>query len=176
MTEPLKILLVSSEVAPLAKTGGLADVAGSLPKALAARGHDVRIAMPRYRQIKNVDYLTDLPVEMDGSLETAIIRQTTLEGDPPVRVYLVDNYKYFSRDGLYCYADDAARFNFFCKAILSMLPWLEFQPDIIHCNDWQTGPIPLFLQVKHEDNPFYRRTATIYTIHNLQYQGTFPPH
>ncbi|CEP67921.1 Glycogen/starch synthase, ADP-glucose type [Moorella glycerini] len=174
MTEPLKILLVSSEVAPLAKTGGLADVAGSLPKALAARGHEVRVAMPRYRQVKNVDYLTDLPVEMDGSLETAIIRQAQLAGDRPVQVYLIDNYKFFWRDGMYCYSDDAARFNFFCKAVLSMLPWLGFQPDIIHCNDWQTGPIPLFLKVKHEDNPFYRHTATIYTIHNLQYQGTFP--
>lgn len=174
MPEPLKILFVSPEVAPLAKTGGLADVAGSLPKALAARGHEVRVAMPRYRQVKNVDYLTDLPVEMDGSLETAIIRRAQLAGDPPVPVYLIDNYKFFWRDGMYCYADDAARFNFFCKAVLSMLPWLEFQPDIIHCNDWQTGPIPLFLKVKHEDNPFYRQTATIYTIHNLQYQGTFP--
>ncbi|QGP91119.1 Glycogen synthase [Neomoorella glycerini] len=176
MTEPLKILLVSSEVAPLAKTGGLADVAGSLPKALAARGHEVRVAMPRYRQVKNVDYLTDLPVEMDGSLETAIIRQAQLAGDHPVPVYLIDNYKFFCRDGMYCYPDDAARFNFFCKAVLSMLPWLGYQPDIIHCNDWQTGPIPLFLKVKHEDNPFYRQTATIYTIHNLQYQGTFPRH
>ncbi|KYH31204.1 glycogen synthase GlgA [Neomoorella mulderi] len=174
MSEPLKILFVSPEVAPLAKTGGLADVAGSLPKALAARGHEVRVAMPRYRQVKNVDYLTDLPVEMDGSLETAIIRRAQLAGDRPVQVYLIDNYKFFWRDGMYCYADDAARFNFFCKAVLSMLPWLEFQPDIIHCNDWQTGPIPLFLKVKHEDNPFYRQTATIYTIHNLQYQGTFP--
>ncbi|WP_258360737.1 glycogen synthase GlgA [Moorella sulfitireducens (nom. illeg.)] len=174
MPAPLKILFVSPEVAPLAKTGGLADVAGSLPKALSARGHEVRVAMPRYRQVKNVDYLTDLPVEMDGSLETAIIRQARLPGEPPVQVYLIDNYKFFWRDGMYCYADDAARYNFFCKAILSMLPWLEFQPDIIHCNDWQTGPIPLFLKVKHEDNPFYRETATIFTIHNLQYQGTFP--
>jgi len=173
MTAPLKILLVSSEVSPLAKTGGLADVAGSLPKALAARGHDVRIAMPRYRQVKDVDYLIDLPVEMDGSLETAVIRHTTLKGDRPVPVYLVDNYKYFWRDGMYGYNDDAIRFNFFCKSILSMLSWLDFQPDIIHCNDWQSGPIPLFLKVKHEDNPFYRKTATVFTIHNLQYQGNF---
>ncbi|MGI6284701.1 glycogen synthase GlgA [Neomoorella humiferrea] len=174
MSEPLKILFVSPEVAPLAKTGGLADVAGSLPKALAARGHEVRVVMPRYRQIKDVEYLTDLPVEMDGSLETAIIRRGSLPGEGSIPVYLIDNYKFFWRDEMYCYADDAARFNFFCKAVLSMLPWLNFRPDIIHCNDWQTGPIPLFLKVKHEDNPFYRDTATVYTIHNLQYQGTFP--
>jgi len=164
LSKKLKILFVSPEVAPFAKTGGLADVAGSLPKALAARGHEVRIAMPCYARIKEKDYLTDLPVEMDGSLETVIIRKTHL-GDIPV--YLVDNYKYFCREGMYCYADDAARFNFFCKAILSMLPWLDFQPHIIHCNDWQTGPLPLFLKVKHEDNPFYRNTATVFTIHNL---------
>lgn len=174
MAERLNILFVSPEVAPLAKTGGLADVAGSLPKALAQRGHDVRVVMPRYRQIKDVTYLTDLPVEMDGSLETAIIRRATLSGTAAVPVYLIDNYKYFYRDGMYGYPDDDARFNFFCKAVLSLLPWVDFRPDIIHCNDWQTGPIPLFLKVKHEDNPFYLRTATIFTIHNLQYQGHFP--
>lgn len=174
MTVPLKILFVSSEVAPFAKTGGLADVAGSLPKALAALGHEVRIVMPRYRQVKDVEYLTDLPVEMDGSLETAIIRRGNLPGKVSIPVYFIDNYKFFWRDELYSYADDAARFNFFCKAVLSMLPWLNFRPDIIHSNDWQTGPIPLFLKVKHEDNPFYRDTATVYTIHNLQYQGIFP--
>ncbi|MDN5347155.1 MAG: starch synthase [Clostridia bacterium] len=173
MAETLKILFVSPEVAPFAKTGGLADVAGSLPKALAARGHDVRVALPRYRRVKDVPYLTDLPVEMDGSLETAIIRRAALKGRPEVPVYLIDNYKYFYRDGMYGYADDDARFNFFCKAVLSMLPWLEFQPDIIHCNDWQTGPIPLFLKVKVQDSPHFRRTATIFTIHNLQYQGHF---
>lgn len=176
MVKTLKILFVSPEVAPFAKTGGLADVSGSLPKALSARGHDVRVALPRYRQVKEVPYLTDLPVEMDGSLETAVVRQATLKGEPRVPVYLVDNYKYFYRDGMYGYSDDDARFNFFCKAVLSMLPWLEFQPDIIHCNDWQTAPIPLFLKVKVQDSPHFRHTATIFTIHNLQYQGRFDKH
>ncbi|HBT47052.1 MAG TPA: glycogen synthase GlgA [Peptococcaceae bacterium] len=174
MTDSLKIIFVSPEVAPLAKTGGLADVAGSLPKALAKKGHDVRLVMPRYRQITEVDYLTDLPVEMDGSLETAIIRRATLPGTASVPVYLIDNYKYFYRDGMYGYPDDDARFNFFCKAVLSLLPGIDFRPDVIHLNDWQTGPIALFLKVKHEDNPFYRHTATVFTIHNLQYQGHFP--
>lgn len=172
----LKILIVSPEVAPFAKTGGLADVAGSLPKALAALGHDVRVALPRYKQIAGVQYLTDLPVEMDGHVETAIIRQSALETKAGVQipVYLVDNYRFFYRDSLYGYADEAERFNFFSKAVLAMLPRIRFQPDIVHCNDWQTGPIPLFLQIKYEDEPFYQLMATVFTIHNLQYQGRFP--
>lgn len=176
--EPLNILFLSSEVAPLAKTGGLADVAGSLPKALAARGHDVRVAMPRYKVIRQGDYLMDLPVEMDSHLETAIIRKTSLphkdEDARQVPVYLVDNYKFFYRDALYGYADEGERFDFYCKAVLSMLPRLDFQPDVIHCNDWQTALVPISLKTKFIDDPFYRGIATLFTVHNLQYQGRFP--
>lgn len=177
--ERLNILFLSSEVAPLAKTGGLADVAGSLPKALAARGHEARVAMPRYKFIQQAEYLTDLPVDMDGSLETAIIRKTSLpvrsrESQLGVPVYLVDSYKYFYRDSLYGYADEGARFNFFCKAVLSMLPRLNFRPDVIHCNDWQTALVPVFLKLKFMDDPYYRSMATVMTVHNLQYQGHFP--
>lgn len=179
MQEKLKILLVSSEVDPFAKTGGLADVAGSLPKALARLGHDIRIMMPRYKQIKEAEYMDDMPVEMDGHLETAIIKKAMLpakgaEADLNIPVYFVDNYKYFYREGLYGHVDDGARFNFFTKAILSALPKLGFQPDVIHCNDWQSAMLPLFLKVKYEDEPFYKDTATVFTIHNLQYQGRFP--
>ena len=179
MQERLKILLVSSEVDPFAKTGGLADVAGSLPKALARLGHDIRIIMPRYKQIKNTEYLNDMPVEMDGHLETAIVRQAMLpvkggEADLRIPVYFIDNYKFFYREGLYGHIDDGARFNFFTKAVLSALPKLDFKPDVIHCNDWQTAMLPLFLKVKYEDEPFYKNTATVFTIHNLQYQGRFP--
>ncbi|NLO89138.1 MAG: glycogen synthase GlgA [Clostridia bacterium] len=175
----LKILIVSPEVDPFAKTGGLADVAGSLPKALARHGMDVRIIMPKYKNIQNVDYLMDLPVEMDGHLETAIIKYSTLpvkeeEAHLNIPVYFIDNYKYFYRGGLYGHPDDGARFNFFVKAILSALPRMDFKPDIIHCNDWQSSLLPLFLKVKYEDEPFYRDTATIFTIHNLHYQGRFP--
>ncbi|GAW91593.1 glycogen synthase GlgA [Calderihabitans maritimus] len=174
----LNILFVASEVAPFAKTGGLADVAGSLPKALAAHGHDVRVVLPRYKQINDVPYLTDFPVEMDGHLETAIVRQASMETrvqqqKKSIPVYLIDNYQYFYRDGLYGHPDDAARFNFFCKAVLSMLPRIDFKPDVIHCNDWQTGPIPLFLKIKFKEDPFYQKIATLFTIHNLQYQGRF---
>ena len=141
MSKKLKILSVSPEVAPFAKTGGLTDVAGSLPKALAARGHEVRIAMPCYARIKEKDSLTDLPVEMDGSLETVIIRKTHL-GDIPV--YLVDNYKYFCREGMYCYADDAARFNFFVKPSYPCCPGWIFNPISSIATIGRQGPCPCF--------------------------------
>ncbi|TDA67499.1 MAG: glycogen synthase GlgA [Clostridia bacterium] len=171
----LNVLVVSSEIAPFAKTGGLADVTGSLPKALAAYGHDVRLALPRYKFIKGTEYLADLPVEMDGHLETAIVRGGYLPaGERSLPVYFVDNYRYFYRDNLYGYPDEGQRFHFFAKAVLAMLPKIAFRPDIIHCNDWQTALIPLFLKVKYADEPFYQRMATVFTIHNLQYQGLFP--
>jgi len=170
----LKILFASSEVAPYAKTGGLGDVAGSLPKALAELGHDVRIVLPKYKQIAEGDYVTDYPVEMDHHLETGILRQTKLKGrNYQVPVYFIDNYKYFYRDGIYGFADEAERYNFFSKALLGMLPRIDFQPHLIHCNDWQTALIPLFLKTKYAEDPFYQRIATLFTIHNLQYQGVF---
>lgn len=171
----MKILLAASEVAPFAKTGGLADVAGSLPKALKNLGHDIRVVMPCYKQIGSRDYLTDLPVPMDGHLETAIIRYANISfGDEEIPVYLVDNYRYFYRDRMYGYADEFQRFHFFTKAVLAMLPYLGFKPDVIHCNDWHTALIPLFLKVKFAEEPFYQNLATVFTIHNLQYQGRFP--
>ncbi|MDI3281416.1 MAG: glycogen synthase GlgA [Bacillota bacterium] len=179
----LKILLVSPEVVPFAKVGGLADVAGSLPKALATLGegelgHDVRVALPRYQRIAGGRYRTDFPVPMGPRQETAIIRETNIEAKlgevkREIPVYLVDNYHYFNREGIYAYGDDAERFAFFCKAVLEMLPRLGFQPDVIHCNDWQTGLIPLYLRTKYRHDPFYSRMAAVYTIHNLQYQGNF---
>ncbi|NLU48886.1 MAG: glycogen synthase GlgA [Syntrophomonadaceae bacterium] len=170
----MKILIAASEMVPFAKTGGLADVVGSLPKALAKLGHDVRVVIPHYKQITEGRYLTDLPVPMDGHLETAIIRNASIKaGEQEIPVYLVDNYKFFYRDHMYCYVDEGERFNFFCKSVLAMLPYLGFQPDVIHCNDWHTALIPLFLKVRFMDEPFYRGIATVFTIHNLQYQGRF---
>ncbi|MFZ5651543.1 MAG: glycogen synthase GlgA [Bacillota bacterium] len=181
---PLKVLLVSSEVVPFAKTGGLADVAGSLPKALATvgndnMGNDVRVAMPHYKGIEGGQYRIDFPVQFGGRTETAIIRESSIEaqfkGDhKAVPVYLVDNHHYFYRDGMYMFRDEAERFTFFCRALLEMLPRLNWQPDIIHCNDWQSGPIPFFLKTRHHQDPFYSRISTVFTVHNLQYQGNFP--
>jgi len=181
---PLKILVVSSEVVPFSKTGGLADVAGSLPKALAtagigSMGNDVRIATPHYKEIEGGAYLTDFPVKFGSRIETAIIRETSIEAQykgehKTVPVYLVDNHHFFYREGLYDFPDDAQRFTFFCRAVLEMLPGIGWQPDIIHCNDWQTGPVPFLLKTMGQDQ-FFSRTATVFTIHNLQYQGNFPP-
>jgi len=177
--QKLKILLVSAEVVPFAKTGGLADVAGSLPKALALMGHDVRIVMPKYRMIKQpATTLVDFPVEVGGRKETAIIRQTHIEafkGDEvkKVPVYLVDNYHFFDREGIYCHHDEDKRFGFFSKAVLEMLPQIDFKPDLIHCNDWQSGPIPLMLKDVYRNHPFYANIATLFTVHNLLYQGNW---
>ena len=176
----IKILFVSAEVAPFAKTGGLADVAGSLPKSLASMGNDVRIAMPRYKAIDHgMSYVADFSVQMGHKKETCIIR--TLEtgfgdreknGSP--KVYFIDNYHYFDRQGIYCHFDDAERFAFFCRATLDMLPKINFRPDLIHCNDWHTGPICMLMSEKYVKNPFYGGIKTVYTIHNLEYQGNFP--
>lgn len=182
---PLKVLLMSSEVVPFAKTGGLADVAGSLPKALATvggndnQGNDVRVAMPHYKQIEGARYLMDFPVVFGGRVETAIIRESSIEAQyrnehRVIPVYMVDNHHYFYRDGMYVFDDDAERFAFFCRAVLEMLPRLNWQPDIIHCNDWQCGPVPFYLETKYRRDDFYSKIATVYTIHNLQYQGNFP--
>lgn len=176
----LKVLFVSVEVAPFAKTGGLADVAGSLPKSLLSMGHDIRIAMPRFQQIKaDMKYVTDFPVFLNNRKETCIVREGEIsfkyqKEDKSVPVYFLDNYHLYDREGIYCYHDDADRFAFLCKAALDMLPKIDFQPDIIHCNDWHTGPICMILNEKYKQYPFYKNMKTIFTIHNLEYQGHFP--
>jgi starch synthase len=176
----LKILFISAEVSPFAKTGGLADVAGSLPKALAAMGNDVRIVMPRYRTIRSgMSYLADFPVQLDNRKETCIVRQTDVDfraegGSGKLPVYFIDNHNYFDREGIYCYFDDAERFTFFSKAVMEMLPKINFQPDIIHCNDWHTGPVCMLLEEIYRESPFYSNMSTVFTVHNLEYQGNFP--
>jgi len=177
--DKLKILFVSVEVAPFAKTGGLADVAGSLPKSLVSMGHDVRIAMPRFQQIKtDMKYITDFSVLLNNRKETCIVREGAIDfrhesENKSVPVYFLDNYHLYDREGIYCYFDDADRFAFLCKSALEMLPNVGFQPDIIHCNDWHTGPLCMILNEKYKKYPFYKDIKTIFTIHNLEYQGNF---
>lgn len=172
----LKILFVSAEVSPYAKTGGLADVAGSLPKALASMGNDVRIVMPRYKTINTgMNYVIDFPVKMDYKNETCIIREAGMKnkGGRPLPVYFVDNYHYYDRDGVYGHFDDGERFSFLCRAVLEMLPRISFKPDVIHCNDWHTGPICMMLNEAYKNDSFYSNISTVFTVHNLQYQGHF---
>ncbi len=167
--QKLKILFVSAEVAPFAKTGGLADVCGSLPGYLVAAGHDARIVMPKYRTIDcQMDYIADFPIHINARKQTCIIKKLT-HGN----VYFVENEHYYERYGIYGHHDDAERFAFFCRAAVEMLPYIEFQPDIIHLNDWHTGPISMILKEHYEDHPFFKNIASIFTIHNLKYQGNF---
>jgi starch synthase len=179
MDTPLKILLMSAEMVPFAKTGGLADVAGALPKAIKALNHDIRVAMPRYGRIdperfKLSEALAPYPVPMDDRTEEATLMQTRLPsptGDIPI--YMVDNAHYYDRDGIYMYEDDADRFIFFCRAVLEGLKPLGWQPDVIHCHDWHTAIVPNWLKTVYKHDPFYATTACVYTIHNLAYQGIF---
>jgi starch synthase len=173
---PLKILFLASEVVPFAKTGGLADVAGALPKALKSLGHDIRVAMPHYgfidRQKFNLnDLLYDVPVPMNGRVETSGVLEGRI-GDT-VPVYMIENSKYYEREGIYMYHDDADRFIFFCRAAMEMLKRMDWVPDVIHCNDWHTAIIPNWLKTIYKDDPFYQRMVSIYSIHNLSYQGVF---
>ncbi len=173
MRSPLKILLVAAEVFPFAKTGGLADVAGSLPPALKKLGHDVRVMLPKYPCTKSQP-IHSLNQEIEIGKTKAALFAGTLAEDVPV--YLVENNACFDRKYLYGepgseYSDNAERFAFFCQAALEACKVLDFQPDVIHCNDWHTGLIPAYL--KAIEDPWYSKIRTLFSIHNLGYQGNF---
>lgn len=176
----MKILFAASEAAPFAKTGGLADVAGSLPPALAALGHDVRVVIPRYRCVDREQFklrsLTSLYVPVGAWKERCEI--LTGKTGARVKVYFVEKDRYFDRPGLYGtaqsdYPDNAERFLFFSRAALELCSALDFSPDIVHCNDWQTGFMPLYLDRLYRSDARFRRTRSVFTVHNLGYQGMF---
>ncbi|MFA6418149.1 MAG: glycogen synthase GlgA [Candidatus Margulisiibacteriota bacterium] len=167
----MKIFYISSEVVPFAKTGGLADVAGALPKALKTIGHDVRIFMPRYKAVDQERY------------DLKKIAPQIFEGRIPgteVIVYFFDDPTFFGRrEGLYQlkgvdYEDNLERFSAFCAAALPFLKTLNWRPDIIHCNDWQSALVLAHLKNLSRDDPFFARTATVYSVHNMAYLGLFP--
>ena len=172
----LKVLYVASEAVPFIKTGGLADVAGSLPKALKKQGVDVRVVMPKYGKIAR-EYLDKMEHVYDGELSIAWrtkflgIDKLELDG---VTFYFIDNQEYFYRDGFYGYGDDAERFAFFSRAVLELLPQADFWPDVIHTNDWHTALVNVYLRLDHIGDARYERIRTVFTIHNLKYQGVFP--
>ncbi|OOB77861.1 MAG: starch synthase [Epulopiscium sp. Nele67-Bin001] len=171
----MKCLFVSTEVVPYAKTGGLADVAGALPKELVKQGLDVRVVMPYYRQVKekinesecnlNLWYTVDLGWRTQGV--------DVYYDDSIVPTYFLKNDHYFHRDVLYGYDDDCERFAFFCRAVVELITRIDFVPDIIHCNDWQTGPIPLLIRDQYYWDTKYHNIKTVFTIHNMKYQGIF---
>jgi starch synthase len=177
--QSLRVLYLSAEAVPFAKTGGLADVAGSLPKAIRCLGHDIRLAMPRYGRVEIEKFglgrrLEALPVPMDERMEIAGLFQGRIgAGSTETPVYFVDSPRCFDRQGIYMYPDDAERFIFFSRAALEACRALDWQPDVIHCNEWHTALVPNWLKTIYRDDPFFARTATIYTAHNLEYQGVF---
>jgi len=172
---PLRVLFASSEAVPFAKTGGLADVAGALPKALAALGHDVRLILPAYRAIGAEIETRKLgpPWEVrlgPRSVSVTIKASGALEG---VTTYLVDCPEFFDRDTLYGQPDDAERFALFCRATLEFVRQGKWKPQVIHSNDWQTGLIPVMLKTEYAGDSGLASIGTLHTIHNLAYQGIF---
>ena len=181
MPERLRILLVCSEVEPFAKTGGLADVTGALPKALAGLGHDVRVLMPKYRGVeRHTPMLEPVLPRLRVPIADRHVEGAVLEGrlGPNVPIYFVANDHYYDRDGLYAtpdgdYWDNCERFAFFCRAIVEAMRGLPWRPQVIHANDWQTGLVPVYLSTRYRDDPVCAGMATLFTIHNLAYQGVF---
>ncbi|HOE27920.1 MAG TPA: glycogen synthase GlgA [bacterium] len=183
MTEEgkLKILMASSEAVPYAKTGGLADVAGALPRALRARGHDVRLVLPYYGCIRKAnlpacDTGISVPVTISGRTETARIWESAMDDGTPVSLIRKDGY--YDRDELYgtaegYYHDNAERFCFFSRAVVALAKRMGIAPDIVHCHDWQTGLVCALLKVVERAHPVFAGTGAVFTIHNLAYQGLF---
>ena len=172
----MKVLYVAAEAVPFAKTGGLADVAGSLPKALKADGMDVRVIMPKYGKIpeeyrEKMEHIYDGTIPVSWRNKFVGIDELEYNG---VTFYFVDNEEYFNREGFYGYDDDAERFSFFSRAVLNLLPAIDFWPDVIHANDWHTGLVSVLLKLEHAGDERYEKIRTVYTIHNLKYQGVFP--
>jgi starch synthase len=178
----LKILFASSEVAPFAKTGGLADVSASLPPALADLGHQVIVAMPMYRTVKEGDHAIELhqkslSVPFKGQKLAAKIYRSKL--GPNIPIYFLEREEFFDRSNLYGtsegdYFDNPERFIFFSRGVLELSQTVGFQPDIIHCHDWQTSLILVYLKSLYKNTPTLRRAHSVFTIHNLAYQGVFP--
>lgn len=167
----MKVLVAAAEAYPLVKVGGLGDVAGSLPKALRALGHDVRIALPRYAAIRDVkEDLGRFAVRLGSGTEEARLLTAEIDGVP---VYLVDKPDLYDRPKVYEYEDDGKRFGFFSKALLDLMPAADFWPDVLHCNDWHSALAPAFLKTQYAGDDRYRSLKAVLTIHNLQHQGLF---
>ena len=171
----MKVLYVASEALPFAASGGLADVAGSLPKAIRSRLVGCRVVMPLYESIpqnlrENMTFLTSLSVPVAWRRQYCGVFEAKVDG---VIYYLLDNQYYFKRQGLYGHYDDAERFAFFSRAVLEMLPHIGFKPDVINANDWQSALVPLFYHIFYSNREGYQGIKTVFTIHNIQYQGKY---
>ena len=171
----MKILFAASEVAPFIKTGGLADVAGSLPNALVQCGHDVHVILPLYEKIgsqwrEQMTFRTKFAVSLAWRKAYCGIFELQKDG---VTYWFVDNEYYFKRNNIYGHFDDGERFAFFSRAIVESPSQLDWIPDVIHCNDWQTALVPLYLMDADRNAPGLANTKTVFTIHNIEYQGQY---
>ncbi|MGE5314114.1 MAG: glycogen synthase GlgA [Acidobacteriota bacterium] len=190
MSKPLNILFVTSEADPFAKTGGLADVSSALPQMIKELGHEIRIMMPRYGTISerkfklhDVIRLREIPIQVGNQTRVAHVNSSFISNlKAKVQVYFLANKEMYDRPGMYVhptskkdYEDNDDRFIFFCRGVLDTLKLLGWKPDIIHCNDWQTGLIPAYIKTVYKNDPFFKNIKTVFTIHNLAYQGIFPP-
>src|SRR5258707_860565 len=189
MPKPISILFVATEAEPFIKTGSIGDVAGTLPKSVKAMGHDIRVMLPGYGlinsrrfQIHNLLRMKDIDIPLAGSIERAYVKSSYLNSETQkVLVYFLANDRYFNREGLYFhpstkkyFPDNDERFIFFCRGILETLKRLQWQPDIIHCNDWQCGLIPAYLKSIYRDDPYFKNMRTVLTVYSLASHGTFP--
>ena len=172
----MKILFAASECVPFVKTGGLADVVGALPKRLRDEGADVRVMLPMYSAIDSkwrakMEHVLFFYVNLGWRRQYVGVEKLVYEG---ITFYFIDNEQYFGRNYIYGYgADEGERFAYFCRAVLESLPLIDFVPDILHCHDWQTGLIPAMLDIQYRKLDAYKGVKTVFTIHNLQYQGLF---
>ena len=170
-----RILMVASEGLPFIKSGGLADVIGSLPQELVKKGHEVRVVLPMYLKIAQ-KFHDEMQLEAQYTVsinyhEVPVNIWSTMRKD--VKFYVVEHRGYFERENMYGYADDGERFAYFQKAVIEMLNQLNYFPEIMHCHDWHTGMIPVICKEGHSFDERYRNIRHVYTIHNLAYQGNF---
>ncbi len=173
----MNVLFVASEANPFIKTGGLGDVIGALPIALKELGEEVRVVIPNYRDInkdikENLKYVSNCTVKVGWRVQYCGILEYEHEG---VRFYLLDNEYYFKRSGLYGYYDDGERFAFFSRAVLEFLKHIDWNPDVIHCNDWQTSMIPVLHKLEYIKEEKFKNVKTVFSIHNLLFKGIFSP-
>lgn len=171
----MNILFLTSESVPFIKTGGLADVAGALPKELKKKGVDIRVVMPLHKGIdssyrEKMEKITEFYVDLDWKHQYAGVYQLEWDG---VIYYFIDNLEYFDRDGLYGFDDDAERYIFYSKACTLLPKEINFKPDIIHSNDWHTAMVNVFVNDFRQGDSYYEDIRTLFTIHNLKYQGVF---
>lgn len=171
----MKVLFATSEAYPFAMSGGLADVSGALPKALRRKFVGCRVVMPLYGTVSHelrekMTFICNITVPVSWRRQYCGIFEAHLDG---VIYYLIDNEYYFKRDMLYGHYDDAERFAFFSRAVLEIIPHIGFTPDIIHCNDWQTAMVPVYLNEYYKYDGLYSNIKTVFTIHNIQYQGKY---